>query len=185
MSSFRDIIHGRRTIHDYAPEPVPDAVVRLALEAAHAAPCHKLTWPWRFTRVGPTTRETLVALNIRLKGARCALDERQVAKLRAKMMHPGALLVVSQVLAEDPFRRHEDYAATCCAIQNLCLSVTASGFGSKWSTGGVTRHPETYAALGISPEREEIVGFVWIGVPARVPPEPTRPALEDHLRITE
>jgi nitroreductase len=176
---------GRRTVHRYVPEPVDPAILSRALEAAHAAPCHKLTWPWRFTRVGRATREALVQVAIRLKSARSPLDADRCAALRRKMLDPAELVVVSQVLADDPFRRQEDYAATACAIQNLSLSLAAEGVGSKWSTGGVTRDPETYALLGIDPAAEQIVGFVWVGYAAKEPPVPPRPPLDTVVRAVD
>ena len=182
MSRVHDTIQSRRTIHDYLPEPVPEAAITRALECAHAAPCHKATWPWRFVRVGPEAREKLLALNTRLKSAKCALSEAQEARLRAKMLHPHALVAVTQVLADDPFRQTEDYAATACAIQNLCLSLADEGIGTKWSTGAVTRHPETLALLGIDPAVERSVGWVWIGRPAREHPAPRRPPVSHHIR---
>jgi len=173
----------RRTIHDYAPGPVDESAVLRALEAAHFAPCHKCTWPWRFTRVGPQTREQLLAIARRLKSAKGPLDDRLEAKLRARMLHPGALIVVSQVLDADPDRRREDYAAVAAAIQNLCLCLASDGIGSKWGTGGVTRDPQTYTLLGIDSQVEQIVGFVWVGNPAREHARPGRPPLAEHLRI--
>ncbi len=176
---------GRRTVHRYAPRPVDEAILRRALEAAHAAPCHKLTWPWRFTRVGATTRKALVAINIRLKSKAGPLDDERCAKLHDKMLNPAELLVVSQVLDDDAFRRQEDYAATACAIQNLSISLAAEGIGSKWSTGGVTRDPETYERLGIDPASEQIVGFVWVGHAAKPPPVPPRPPVQSVVREVE
>jgi nitroreductase len=177
-----DFPSGRRTVHDYRPEPVDAAVLDRALEAAQEAPCHKLTWPWRFTRVGPEGRKQLCALNVRLKGEKRPMTEAFEARITAKMMNPAELLIVSQVRSADPFRAKEDYAAVACAIQNLSLSLHADGVGSKWSSGAVTRHEEAYRVAGIDPELEEIVGFVWIGHPAVVPAAPGRPPLEQVVR---
>lgn len=58
----------RRTVHRYRPEPIADGAIERALEAAVRAPNHKLTNPWRFTRVGPENRRRLVDLGIELKG---------------------------------------------------------------------------------------------------------------------
>ncbi|MCA9539019.1 MAG: nitroreductase [Myxococcales bacterium] len=164
-----DALLTRRTVHRYQPEPVPDAVLDRLLLAAHHAPNHKLTWPWRFTRVGPKTRVALFEVGVALKETRAPLSEKARAGVREKMLDPGALVVVSQVLDADAFRRREDYAATCCAIQNLQLAAHAVGLGAKWSTGDVTQAEASYAALGIDPAVEEIVGFIWIGVPAEIP----------------
>lgn len=172
-------IRARRTVHDYAPLPVDELIVQRALDAAHLAPCHKLTWPWRFTRVGPRTRDHLVALTLVLKGITQPEPE---ARLRAKMQNPALLFVVSQVLAADPVRRDEDHAACACAIQNFLLSLAADGVGSKWGTGAATTHPDAYAMLGVDPEIERILGFLWVGMPAREHRAPERPPRDRVVR---
>ena len=175
-----EAIHGRRTVHLYRDEPLAEGALDRVLAAAHQAPNHKLTWPWRFYRVGHETRRArLLPIGIRLKGG----DEpspRLVTKITEKLMNPAELVVVTVVRCDNAFQAREDYAATACAIQNLQLAAFAEGYGAKWSSGGLTTHPETYAAVGIDPEQEEIVGFIWVGVPARVP-KIKRPELAAHL----
>jgi nitroreductase len=173
---------GRRTIHDYSTQPVDEAIVQRALGAAQEAPCHKLTWPWRFTRVGPRGRARLITLNQELKASKRSLTDAQVARIASKMGNPPVLLVVSQVRCDDPMRAQEDYAAVACAIQNLCLSLHVDGVGSKWSSGAVTRHPETYQLVEIDPALEAIVGFIWVGYADCVPDEPARMPLDEVLR---
>jgi len=182
-----EALRARRTVPKYTGAPVPDAVIERALEAANMAPCHKLTWPWRFTVLGSEAHEALVELAIRLKAASkvdCTPDQVS-AGVRAKLGSAGRLVAVSQVLDSDPFRREEDYAATAAAIQNLCLSLTADGWGSKWSTGGYTRHPDAYARLGIDPDVERIVGVVLVGEPIAEPRTPPRRPLEAVVRYVD
>ena len=126
-----------------------------------------MTWPWRFTVVGKDTRAGLLPIAYRLKNA---TSEKMQARIRAKLLNPAALVVVTQVtLVEDDFRRKEDYAATCCAIQNLQLAAYAEGLGAKWSTGGLTKHPDVLSHLGIDGHLEDVVGFVWVGESAKIP----------------
>ena len=169
-----DLIVSRDTAHFYRPDPLPEGALRRALEAAIRAPNHKLTNPWRFTRVGPLTREAIVELGVELKcGPEASASRRE--KVRRKLADPPVLWIVSQVLVEEAFRRKEDYAAVACAIQNLCLSLWGEGIGSKWSSGELTRDERVYRLAEIDPEREEIVGFVWAGYPlhtSRAPREP-------------
>ena len=56
---LREAINTRRTAHKWNPTPVPEKVLFDALEAAQMAPCHRLTWPWRFTIPGPDKDKTL------------------------------------------------------------------------------------------------------------------------------
>lgn len=183
----RKAILTRKTVQRYSTDPIPDGCIDRALECAVRAPNHKLTNPWRFTRVGPKTREKIVALGIQIKADKASRKGREltpeyIEKLRSKLGNSPGLLVVSQVLDDDEFRRKEDYASIACAIQNLSLSLWSEGVGSKWATGGVTRHAETYEITGIDPDREQIVGFVWIGHSAPQLVETPRDPVEEVTR---
>jgi len=166
MTQTIDTILSRRTAHTFDDRPVPEAVLRRAVECATRAPNHKLTNPWRFTRVGPQTRAKITDLAMALKVEKGPMSDAQSAKARAQLETPAELIVVRQLIDPDPDRRREDYAACACAIENLSLSLWSEGVRSKWGTGGVTRDARTYAMLGLEPDREEIIGFVWIGYSA-------------------
>jgi nitroreductase len=182
--NVQELILTRRTIHDYQPGPIPEGAVERAATAAMAAPNHRMTEPWRFVRVGPEARRTLVDISAELKGGASALGGPALEKLRAKMLNPAELLVVCRVQHGDPDIAREDYAAIACAVQNAMLSFWAEGVGSKWSTGAVTTDERTYKALGIDPQTEEIVGFLWAGQALRIDlPKPRRRrTLEEVLR---
>ena len=173
----------RRTVHAYQAEDLPEGAVDRALHAAIHAPNHRLTFPWRFVRVGRASRERLADLVVRLKSKPGEdLPPEAIAKARAKILNPAELIVVSIVRHDDPLVAREDYAAAACAIQNIHLALWAEGIGSKWSSGKPTRHAETYEMFGVDPEREEIIGFVWAGIAAKVPPTPERPPLGEFVR---
>jgi len=182
--NLSELIAARRTIHDYRAEPLPEGALERALEVAVAAPNHRMTEPWRFVRVGPTTRARLVDISADLKSRRAPLSEGALEKIRTQMLTPAELIVVCQVQNEDPDVAREDYAAVACAVQNAMLALCAEGIGSKWSTGAVTTDERTYASLGIDPALEQIVGFVWVGYAARddVPKPRRRRTLSDVLR---
>lgn len=173
----------RRTIHHYEPAPVPREVLERALEAAHQAPNHKLTYPWRFTLIGPRARERIAEVSAALKTAKGpAPTPEALAAIKRKLTDPGAVIAVSCVRCADSFRSREDYGAVACSIENLMLSLWADGFGTKWTTGAVTRDPRTYEILGVDPEKEEMVGFVLAGKPAKQPTPPPRPGYRDYVR---
>jgi nitroreductase len=176
MDDVRRVILERRTVHDYSDRAIPEGALERALEAAAAAPNHRMTEPWRFARIGRRGREELARISIDLKteGGKSPLSPAGEAKARDKIVKPAELLVVSQVIDEDPDVAHEDYAAVACAVQNVFLSLAAEGIGSKWSTGGVTTDPRTYALLGLDPAKEQIVGFIWVGYSAVENPPKSR-----------
>jgi nitroreductase len=177
-----DLIKRRRTIHRYLERAVPPELVWEALDAAHHAPNHLLTWPWRFYVVGAQTKAALDSAALKQKEVNGTLEGAELEAFKEKRLN-AHLIVVSQVRSEDPTRAKEDYAAVSCAIQNLCLTFAARGVGSKWSTGSLTRAPQLYELLDIDARAEEVVGFVWYGYPAQVP-SVERPELDMVVRLT-
>ena len=170
-------IRSRRTAHTFRSEPVPEDCMVRALDAANHAPCHRLTFPWRFLRVGARTRSALAEVAVAIKAAKHPLTEVEVRKAAGKILDPPELLVACQVRVADPFQAREDYAACSCAIQNLCVSLAGDGVASKWSTGGLTRDPRTWRILGVDPGLLDVVGFVWVGY-ADAPGPISRPPLD-------
>ena len=173
-----DVLHAlltRRSIYQFQPgREVPDSVLDEAVNAACHAPNHKLTEPWRFFIAGPDTRKRLGEISRRAKLAgtadmpadRRAMLEQKAEQAAADVAGLSALIAVTSLKTPgDAFREREDYAATCCAIENLMLALWAHGVGSQWSTGAATRDAETYEVLGVDPAVEEIIGFVKIGWP--------------------
>jgi nitroreductase len=160
-------------------------VLEAALGHALLAPNHKLTWPWRFIVVGPNTRTRLHVIGEKVKFGDREASAKQRAIVREKLLGPPALVVFTQVRCEGAFQLKEDYGAMACAIQNFSLSLVGHGVGSKWSTGRLTRHPETYAVLGVDAEQEEIVGFLWAGFPAEPVSAIARPPLHQFVRHVE
>ena len=69
----------------------------------------------------------------------------------------------------------DDISLKC---QNMALSLWGNGVGSQWSTGSITRSDAAYAAIGVSREKERIVGFIKAGYPERIP-SITKKAVEE------
>lgn len=173
----------RRTVHEFIRcDPPPGLAARLCA-AAHSAPCHKLTWPWRFSVLGPDSRAALIPLAVAEKEGKHGkpLVGPLRDKIAAMWTAPMLVIAVGQRLADDPQRQLEDYAAVSCAIQNMQLLAHGLGLGAKWSTGPLTRNPAALAQMGIEAPEERCVGIVFIGVPARIGEVP-RPPLDGFLR---
>jgi nitroreductase len=84
------------------------------------------------------------------------------------------MLVLTGARSDDALLERENYAACCCAAQNLMLYLWGRGIGVKWTTGGVTREPRFYELLGIDPAKESVVGLFWYGVPRAIPAQKRR-----------
>lgn len=167
-------IAARRTVYKFRPEPVAPDVVRQLLAGAVWAPNHKLSEPWTFYVLGEATKERYCQRRrqLRLELFKDPTSERALASAQSAydMMHlaPVVLVVTSRVLPDDPLRTQEDYAATCCAVQNILLGAWEAGLGCYWGTGPLARDHEGRAILGLS-DSEQIAGIVLMGYPAEVP----------------
>ncbi len=182
-----EAIRQRRTAQAFGPSTISDEDLREALQVAMLAPNHKLTFPWKFVVVGPESRQALKeqkkqeALAKRITPATDAELAKMEEQLQLKMLNPAALVAFCCTRNEDEFRQREDYAAVCCGIQNFTIALAAKGYQTKWSTGRVTRSPDTYELLSVDPTRFEIVGFLWVGKVKGDLPFQMRPPLEAAL----
>ena len=156
-------IFERRTIHAFNSKKVPEKLIYDAINAANQAPCHKLTFPWRFYSISKGKRNEILNLAIDIKSSKKSLDENAKRIISEKFQNPSHLLVSSQILNKDKLIEKEDYAACSCAIQNLAIFLASNGVNIKWSTGEIIRSKKIYNILNIDSESEEIIGFIWVG----------------------
>ena len=174
-------IKNRRTIHSFYNKSVSKNIIEKAIIAANYAPCHRRTFPWRFTSIGMSKRELLCQLQLELKFGNKTKDELIKKNIEDKMLNPSHLLIVTQLCTDNQFQKLEDYAACACAIQNLSLSLAADDVGCKWSTGKIIYDKNTYKIVDINPIEEEIIGFIWVGYGIK-PPEIKRPSINTIFR---
>ncbi len=178
-AAVAEVLRQRRTVGAFEPDLPPAAIVDAAIELATWAPNHKKTEPWRFLKLGPQTASAVVELNTRLiaekKGPEAAEPKRK------QWSRVPGWLVVTCPLSTDAMLQEEDYAACCCAIQNLSLALWSAGVGTKWSTGDVTRHPEFFRLLGLDATQVRVVGLIWYGYPQAIPQQ-SRMAVSEVVR---
>ena len=74
--------------------------------------------------------------------------------------------------------RSEELAAVHAAVQNLLLSAHEEGLGAVWRSGEPMRHSAMKSAFGLL-DKEEIVGFIYVGYPDMAPPSVRRVAAKD------
>lgn len=172
---LQEALVSRRTISLFKTEAPAAALLDEALEAARWAPNHRFTEPWHFYRLGLETAKQVVALNTELVAAKKGQPAAEAK--RQKWASVPTWLLVTCDRNEDPLVAKEDYAATCCAIQNIQLSLWANGVGCKWTTGDVTRDHALADLCWFNPANEEVVGLLMIGFAAEVPPPVRNKAL--------
>jgi nitroreductase len=161
-------IRARRSTKLFLRQKVSKRLVREAIEVARWAPNHHLTEPWHFYLLGPEK----IASCARLIGdlIRETKNDEDLAafKEESALSMPGWLLVTCK-RSDDELQEREDYAAVCCAIQNLTLYLSEADVACKWTTGLVTRDSRLFGLLGIDEDREFVVGLIWYGYPKTLP----------------
>jgi nitroreductase len=173
---FASVLRGRRSIDLFAPDRVGVDMLMAAIEVARWAPNHRLTEPWRFYVLGPAAMRAVVDLAVELEVA--AKGERAGPIRRARLEAVPGMFVLTSARADDALLERENYAACCCAAQNLMLYLWRQGIGVKWTTGGITRQQRFHDLLGVDSLKESLVGFFWYGVPRVVPVQRRRPVEE-------
>lgn len=176
LRSFAAQLRARRSIDLFEPEPVGTAALLEAIDLARWAPNHRLTEPWRFYLIGPATKDAIGELAAAVDTA--AKGERAGAARRERLRSIPAFFVLTARRSADPLLDREDYAACCCAAQNLMLYLWQCGIGVKWTTGAVTRDARFYEVVGIDAAAEAVVGLFWYGIPQAVPTQRRRPVEE-------
>jgi nitroreductase len=176
------ILRERRTINNFEPTLPNDweATIEKAIESAIYAPNHKRTEPWRFHLLGPKSIRQICELNADLVSKKKGEKAGQ-RKLERWLTMPGWVVVtcVQNEVSQDESMdvpssvAREDYAACCCAVQNMCLSLHNSGMGTKWTTGAVNFDSRFNDILGLE-EREYVIGTIWFGVPTKTPDAPPK-----------
>ena len=178
---LQQAIKKRRTIHSFYETIVPTEIIERSIDAANQAPCHRMTFPWRFTSIGRKKRKLVLELQLKIKFGDNPIGQKDIEITRAKVLNPSHLLIASQVFTNNHIQAREDYAACACAIQNLSLSLVANGVGSKWSTGEITTDMRTYEIAEIKPREEEIICFIWVGY-GDIPTQINRPFISSTFR---
>jgi nitroreductase len=184
-----EAIRSRRSIAVFLPNAVPAETLERILANGVWAPNHHLTEPWRFAVLGPETQRHLAGRYAEWRMEKIpAEDEARRARVyeesTRKFLSIPTIVAVAALQEGDEKRRREDYAAVCCAIQNIQLAAWAEGVGVKWSTSTVTTDPLTYKLLGFDPERFAIIAFLYIGYPAAIPIRERKTPLDQIIYFT-
>lgn len=160
-----------------APGPDPVEMARM-LEIAARTPDHGKLAPWRFVVVDD--RDALSRLIVdayRTERPQAARTEIESLDQFARQA-PALVVVLSAPSATSHIPRWEQELSAGAATMNLLHAAHASGFAAGWLTGWPSVSTAVRDAFGGADER--IVGFVFIGTPARMLEERPRP---DMARI--
>lgn len=164
-------------------DPAPTAEQREVLfKAALRAPDHGQLQPWRFLTVEGEAREQLgevLAEAVRLKGdaTEAALDKARAMPLRAPLL----VVVIARLQDHYKVPKSEQLLAAGCAAHGILLAAHAQGIGAVWRTGDLSYSAHVAQALGLQ-TGEELIGFLYLGTPARELREAPQVATADFVQ---
>ena len=165
--SVYEAIHSRRMNNEFTDDVPPRESMERMIDAAIWAPNHRLTNPWRFfvLEKGGVKRAEVAQLAYDNIFERSGNHDNANGS-RQRVLDAPALIYVYSVPGDREDLTQENYAAACCAVQNLLLAAVAEGLAGDWSTGNTTRHPRLAETLGAEADWT-MVGALFIGKPSR------------------
>ena len=183
LSEITEIIKNRRTIYPqfYSSRKVHKEIIEHLLQNATWAPTHGMTQPWRFKVFTEESRKTLSdTLSMLYKQLTPTKNFREdkFAKMQARPFQASAVIVAYMKRGDNPkIPEIEEISSVACAIQNLCLTATAYGIGSFWSTPKIIYTKEMNDFLKISDE-DKCMGIIYLGYPNDEWPKGQRKPIE-------
>jgi len=183
LSEITEIIKNRRTIYPqfYSSRKVHKEIIEHLLQNATWAPTHGMTQPWRFKVFTEESRkklsDTLSMLYKELTPTE-NFREDKFAKMQARPFQASAAIVAYMKRGDNPkIPEIEEISSVACAIQNLCLTATAYGIGSFWSTPKIIYTKEMNEFLKIS-DVDKCMGIIYLGYPNDEWPKGQRKPIE-------
>tara|TARA_A100001388_G_C28639846_1_gene436525 strand:+ start:38 stop:622 length:585 start_codon:yes stop_codon:yes gene_type:complete len=183
LSEITEIIKNRRTIYPqfYSSRKVHKEIIEHLLQNATWAPTHGMTQPWRFKVFTEESRKTLSDTLSMLYKELTPIEnfrEDKFAKMQARPFQASAAIVAYMKRGDNPkIPEIEEISSVACAIQNLCLTATAYGIGSFWSTPKIIYTKEMNDFLKISDE-DKCMGIIYLGYPNDEWPKGQRKPIE-------
>lgn len=165
-------------------EPAPDDETLAAiLRAGMRAPDHGKLRPWRFIVLRGAARQRLgEVMADALRRREPDAPETMIEREREKPLRAPLIVVLAAAIQEGhKIPVVEQLLAAGAAAQNVILAAHALGFGAAWKTGAPAYDAHVKAALGLAPG-DAIVGFLYLGTAAALPPEREPPPLAAFMR---
>ena len=173
--SVYDAIFRRRSVKEFTRDAVSRETLDRLFSAAIWAPNHRLTEPTRFfavqkdspmrTRIAEVAWQTAYdeAVNPSPEQKRRAADAK-----RDRVLNAPAMVYVYSLTGDSDEVTRENYATSCCAVQNMALAAVAEGLCLDWSTGGLASIPGLARMLGAD-DAWTMVGVVFLGKAGALP----------------
>lgn len=183
---FKNILDRRTTKPDrYTGARVSDKIIHQMLEAAHWAPTHGHTEPWRFNVYVGEGKERLSNFLDQWMQEEGANDIKR-GKVLGRIAQASHIISIGMKRGENPkIPEIEELLAVGMAVQNMWLMASAHHVGAYWSSGEKAFMPKMKDFLGLGLE-DKSLGFLYVGELAQDPlPGHRLSSIEDHVKWIE
>ena len=164
---LESVVRGRRSVRAFLSDPVPDGIVRAAIEAAGWAPSPHGRQPWRFAVVESPERRAGLAeamaatwdAQLRMDGQDEEIVRIRLEKSKQRLTEAPVLVVPCLYLNDldvypDPERQEAERIMAIqsigASIQNFLLAIYASGFDAGWMCAPLFCPEVVAGALGLA-----------------------------------
>ena len=174
-----EAIKTRRSIAKVEDREIPKELIKEIIEAGTYAPNRYLTEPWRFFVISGEGRNKLskVMEDIAIESLDNLNSEealKKIEKQKNKAFRAPTIIAVAAKISENPkVLKIEEIGAVDAAIENMLLAAHSLGIASFWKTGNACYSPKMKEFFGLE-EKDEVLGFIYIGYPAmekKTPPK--------------
>jgi len=161
--------------------PAPKACdLSFMLNAGMRVPDHGALTPWFFTVVENQGLDKLSQIFEQV-----AIDQGSddVKILKAKNMPYRAPLIIvisTQYQSHEKVPQSEQTIAAGCAAHAMQMAAFSLGFGAVWRTGDFSHNNCVKQALSVN-EKDDIIGFLYIGTPQKELVIKPRKTFEQHV----
>ena len=181
MDAMKLLLERTSAVKVQEPGPTKEELDTI-LRSALRAPDHGRLRPWHFiviTSEGRARFGKLLAesLSLRAPAATREMLERERHKaLRA----PVIVVVVARIKSGNKIPDVEQIVSAGAAAEHIMLAAQALAYGAMWRTGAPAYDQRVKEGLRLRTD-DVIIGFIHIGTPTVVPPELSRPELDDFV----
>ena len=165
-----------------APAPNRDELQQI-LACAVRAPDHARLKPWYYhviqgkalNELGELFASTIDANNV----AQDKLEKTRQMPQRAPLM----IVAVCEPQENAKVPAMEQILAVGASIQNMQVAISSLGYGSIWRTGDMAHAKAVKQHFGLS-DQGEIVGFIYVGTPDKLPSKPNS-SINEYVKYWE
>ncbi len=179
-----ECITTRRSVPLVTQDKVSKELIEKILEAGTYAPNHFRTKPWRFFVLTGDARAKLgkVFQDVTKSTIENPGHPDSLAKIEKAKKNPLRAPLLIAVAVEPSQKKNvleqEEYAAVASAVQNMLLAAHSLGLGAIWRTGNLCYEERVKEFFGLS-AKGELMAFVYIGAPKKVPPKVKKPNIDE------